>query len=94
MPFTLFITRWGILLSLAPKPYLKIKKKSRQAKSKVDKVALNKLLAKDQACYVLIMCGVPGEDGKMHVEMSYEGDPVLAAYLVESAQQFIDVEEG
>jgi hypothetical protein len=26
----------------------------------------------------------------MQVEMTYEGDPVLAAYLVESAQNFIE----
>ena len=29
----------------------------------------------------------------MQVEMSYEGDPTLAAYLLESAQGFIETEE-
>lgn len=28
----------------------------------------------------------------MEVEMSYDGDPVLAAYLVESAQNIIDTD--
>ena len=55
-------------------------------------VDVNDTLADDGACYVLITCGAPSKDGKMEVEMTYQGDPVLAAYLVESAQQFIDIE--
>lgn len=47
-------------------------------------------LAKDHACYVLITCGEPGKDGKIHVEMFYEGDPALAAFLLESAQGLIE----
>jgi len=50
---------------------------------------VKKILAKDNACYVLIACGEPNEEGKMHVEMTYEGDACLAAYLIESAQGFI-----
>lgn len=62
--------------------------------SKNDQVAvdLNKKLNNNKMCYVLITCGQPSKDGKMQVEMTYEGDPVLAAYLVESAQQFIDID--
>lgn len=44
----------------------------------------------NKSCYVLITCGEPSKDGHMEIEMSYEGDPVLAAYLVESAQNIID----
>ena len=55
-------------------------------------VDVKKTLPDDNACYVLITCGEPSQDGKMQVEMTYQGDPVLAAYLVESAQQFIDIE--
>ncbi len=55
-------------------------------------IDVNDPLADDGACYVLITCGAPSKDGKMEVEMTYQGDPVLAAYLVESAQQFIDIE--
>ncbi len=51
---------------------------------------VKKALAKNNACYVLITCGEPSEDGKMQVEMTYEGDECLAAYLIESAQGFID----
>ncbi|MBS0650930.1 MAG: hypothetical protein JSR93_07210, partial [Verrucomicrobia bacterium] len=45
-------------------------------------------------CYVLITCGEPAEDGKMQVEMTYEGDRSLAAFLIESAQDIIDHQEN
>lgn len=51
-------------------------------------------LPENNACYVLITCGEPSKDGKMEVEMTYQGDPVLAAYLVESAQNFIDIDNS
>ena len=51
---------------------------------------LKKTLREKNACYVLITCKEPGEDGKMEVELTYEGDECLAAYLIESAQGFID----
>lgn len=51
---------------------------------------LKEFLSENNACYVLITCGKPSEDGKMHVEMTYEGDTSLAAYLIESAQEIID----
>ncbi len=47
-------------------------------------------LAEKNACYVLITCGEPTADGKMEVEMTYEGDESLAAYLIESAQGLIE----
>ncbi len=50
-------------------------------------------LAKENACYILITCGQPSKDGEMEVEMRYEGDACLAAYLIESAQGFIEKEE-
>ncbi len=61
--------------------------KKRQQKRFVD---VKDKLAENNACFVLITCGQPSEDGKMQVEMTYQGDPCLAAYLVESAQNFID----
>ena len=42
------------------------------------------------ACYVLITCTAPSKGGKMEVEMAYEGDEVLASYLVDSAAQVFD----
>jgi hypothetical protein len=50
-------------------------------------------LKKNHACYVLITCKEPNEQGEMEVEMTYEGDACLAAYLIESAQQFVDDDE-
>jgi len=47
-------------------------------------------IMEQNACYVLITCKEPKEDGKMDVELVYEGDATLAAYLIESAQGFIE----
>lgn len=55
----------------------------------VDK-ELRKALAKDHACFVLITCSEPSDHGQMQVEMTYEGDPTLAAYLLHSAQSYLD----
>lgn len=56
-------------------------------------VKKKKAIKEDQACYILITCGKPSKDGKLSVEMTYEGDPMLASYLLESAQGFIDKDE-
>lgn len=54
---------------------------------------IKKLLAKEYAGFVLITCKTPSASGQMQVEMSYEGDPVLASYLLEGAQGYLDEEE-
>jgi hypothetical protein len=51
---------------------------------------LKQFLADNNECYVLITCGKPTKDGKMQVEMTYEGDATLAAYLIESAHGIMD----
>ncbi|PIS01221.1 MAG: hypothetical protein COT84_03600 [Chlamydiae bacterium CG10_big_fil_rev_8_21_14_0_10_35_9] len=51
---------------------------------------MKKTLSKNHACYVLITCSDPSEDGKMDVEMSYDGDETLASYLLQSAQNIFD----
>lgn len=51
---------------------------------------LRKALAKDNACYVLITCSEPSKSGDMDVNMTYEGDPMLAAYLLQSSQNYIE----
>ncbi len=51
---------------------------------------IKKALNKTCACYVLITCTEPNGDGKMEVEMDYEGDESLAAFLVENAGQVFD----
>ena len=51
---------------------------------------IRKALGEKCACYVLITCSEPTTDGKMEVEMTYEGDACLAAYLIESAHGIMD----
>lgn len=58
--------------------------------SALDRV--HKILVKQNSSYVLIVCSEPSAEGKMEVQMTYEGDPALASYLIESAQGMIDVE--
>lgn len=58
-------------------------------KGKIDKDIRDKL-ARRHACYVLITCDNPSEDGKMNVEMNYDGDPMLAAYLLQGAQSYLE----
>lgn len=60
-----------------------------QAKDARSITALRKKLAKEHACYVLITCNQPDEHGKMQVEMTYEGDPALAAMLIDNAQNYL-----
>lgn len=45
------------------------------------------------ACRILITCTEPTNDGKMDVEMTYEGDPSLASYLLERAQSYIEQDD-
>ncbi len=51
---------------------------------------IKKALNANCACYVLITCTQPSADGKMEVEMNYDGDMALAAFLVENAGQVFD----
>ncbi|MCB1136126.1 MAG: hypothetical protein KDK78_07655, partial [Chlamydiia bacterium] len=44
----------------------------------------------NKACYVVITCDEPSEGGNMQVEMTYEGDPTLAAFLLDSARDYVD----
>lgn len=62
----------------------------RQSRKRKTTKTIDQSSNEDSACTVLIKCGQPAEDGKMQVEMVYEGDASLAAYLIESAQGIID----
>lgn len=64
-------------------------KKHSKKNEKIIPFTLDQANAK-HACYVLITCGEPGADGNMQVEMTYEGDRVLASYLIESAQGLLE----
>lgn len=54
---------------------------------------IKRKLAENHACYVLVTCKPATEGGEMQVEMCYEGDPTLAAYLLEGAQSYLDQED-
>ena len=41
------------------------------------------------ACTIMISCNEPSADGQMQVEMTCEGDELLAAYLIENAQMIL-----
>jgi len=71
------------------KLYLKMMRKGKNSKD-ISLQSIKKTLSKNNVAYVLITCGEPTEDGKMEVEMSYDGDECLAAYLIESAQNVFD----
>lgn len=60
--------------------------------SKIDKDIRDEL-AKKYACYVLITCDSPENDGRMNIEMSYEGDPVLASCMLNGAQEYLEEQE-
>lgn len=42
------------------------------------------------SCSVLITCTEPEENGKMEVEMHFDGDENLAAFLVDNASQVFE----
>lgn len=50
-------------------------------------------LGKNHACYVLITCDESSLSGDFQVEMTYEGDPALASYLLQGAQNIMDEHE-
>lgn len=53
---------------------------------------IKKNLKKNNACYVLITCSQPSQDGKMQVELNYSGDENLASYLIDGAQNVFENE--
>ena len=59
-----------------------------------DQKRLKDELSKKHACYVLITCDELTEDGQMQVEMSYQGDATLAAYILQGAQMRLDEQQA
>ncbi len=54
----------------------------------VDK-AIKDRLAKNHLCFVLLTCNSK-QDGNIEAELTYDGDPVLASYMLQNAQSIID----
>lgn len=44
----------------------------------------------EKACTIEISCSKAGEDGQMNVEMNWEGDATIVAYLLQDALKVID----
>jgi len=53
---------------------------------------VRKMLSRGYAGYVLVTCKEEVK-GKMQVEMTYDGDPFLASYMLEGAQGVLDEKE-
>ena len=51
---------------------------------------IRKLLSGRYAGFVLVTCKRPMRNGTMQVEMTYDGDPILAAYLLDGAQGYLE----
>lgn len=51
---------------------------------------IKRAIAKKCTCYVLITCTEPSESGHMDIEMKYEGDESLAAFLIDNASQVFE----
>ncbi|AGW39126.1 hypothetical protein CpecG_0021 [Chlamydia pecorum MC/MarsBar] len=47
-------------------------------------------LDEEVSAYVLLTCGKASSDGKMQVEMTYEGDPAVISYLLMQAQDSLN----
>ncbi|MCB1109571.1 MAG: hypothetical protein KDK64_01195 [Chlamydiia bacterium] len=50
---------------------------------------LKKALSDEHLSFVLITCSKPSKEGKMNVEMDYNGDPALIAYLMKNAENYL-----
>ena len=46
-------------------------------------------LSKNNSCYVLLTCSNPTKTGEMLVEICYEGDETLTAYLIDNAKNIL-----
>lgn len=62
-----------------------------RAQERLNRVLVERMLENQKnACYVLITCQKPADDGKMEVELTYDGATDLAAYLVDKAQDILE----
>jgi len=66
--------------------------KSKKSSSEYSMKKIKKILSDNNACYVLLTCSDPTNDGKMEAEMSYNGDETLASYLIENAKEILNTD--
>lgn len=68
-------------------------KKEELKKRQLEKDMQNFLANKHEA-FVLVTCSSANEKGDMQVELKYDGDQDLISYLLQSASQIFEGEEG
>ena len=78
----------GEFLKFMTKHFLKNFDISKDKKYSLEEI--KKKLNEQHACYVLVTCSEPSEEGKMEVELSFGGEEALASYLLQSAQEIFD----
>lgn len=91
-PFQKYLTK-GFLKKILHISQEKMSKSPIQAESEPNEIQWDKIkkaVGDKCACFVLITCTQPSEDGKMEVAMNYEGDETLASFLVDNASQVFD----
>lgn len=58
--------------------------------NKIEKLPIKKKALDELACKIVISCSSPSSEGKMDVEMTYEGDPTLAMFLLDNAREYFE----
>lgn len=61
-----------------------------EIEKKVLMAKLKSVIGDQCACFVLISCSEPSTEGQMDVQMHFEGDETLVAFLLENATQVFD----
>ncbi|MCB1081919.1 MAG: hypothetical protein KDK63_02105 [Chlamydiia bacterium] len=69
-------------------PMVKMSKVVRPDFKREPHAELKDALLKEKRSFVLITCSRPSKEGKMSVEMDYDGDHDLLAYLLKSAENY------
>lgn len=62
---------------------------ARQNFEKIEKIPLSQEQT-EYVCKIMIMCKESANEGKMDVEMTYDGDPHLALFLIENAKDYFE----
>ena len=73
---------------------VKILVKKEDLKKRFLEKDMQNFLAQKYEAFVLVTCSSANAQGDMQVELKYEGDEDLVSYLLQSASQVFEGEEG
>ncbi|MFA5250506.1 MAG: hypothetical protein WC371_03770 [Parachlamydiales bacterium] len=73
---------------------VKILVKKEELKKRLLEKDLKDFLTRKYQAFVLVTCSEENDKGEMQVELSYDGDEDLVAYLLQGAAQVFDGEES